>query len=692
MQVPQTRPSHASIITGRYPYEHGIRDNYSPPARRRHARRSPRSSEQHGLGHRRLHRRLPGLARLGPRPGLRRLRRPLRGGRRHDARGAHASGAAEEVVDARARLARRSRARGPSSPGSTSSTRTRPTSRRRPTASASRSSPYDGEVAYADAQLGRLARLARRRGACAAGTLVVVTSDHGEGLGDHGEDEHMFFVYDSTLQVPLRLLLAGPAAGRAPACAASSGASTCCRRVLELARASAAPPTSGASRAAVLQPGGRIPDNESYAESLYAQLHFGYAPLRALRGEGWKYIDAPRAELYRLAEDPGETRNLARRARRRSRARCGRGSRPTTRQPASAAGAAGRRRRTRAERLAALGYVGRRAGLGGTPSGVDPKDKIARGAGLPRADMREGAAPLPRRGTSTAADPRSSSRLRERRPPSFNVQYYLGRSLLERRRFAEAIPHLEGAAEMAPDAADPLRPRRGPDLRLPRRGLRRGRPDREGRSRRSSRRSTVAPANAELLRARGRLLLAAGRPRRRRARRSRRRARSTRASRACTSSSSNLYRNLGDLARARGRGAGGAAARPEVARGPRSPAASSWARSGARPRRRAAFREALRLAPDAPRRALLPGRGRAARGARRGRGAAPREAREAGARVPARPRDAGAGAEDGRGARPGHGVALAPNRRVASGLGSLHPENATTRVLTPSAPSAAASR
>src|SRR5439155_894151 len=61
--------------------------------------------------------------------------------------------------------------------------------------------------------------------------------------------------------------------------------------------------------AAALRTGARIPDNQAYAESLYASLHFGCAPLRALRAEGWKYIDAPRAELYRLREDPGETRN-----------------------------------------------------------------------------------------------------------------------------------------------------------------------------------------------------------------------------------------------------------------------------------------------------------------------------------------------------------------------------------------------
>src|SRR6185295_3151658 len=75
--------------------------------------------------------------------------------------------------------------------------------------------PYDGEVAYADAQLGRLLAFLERQGLNGR-TLVVVTSDHGEGLGDHGEEEHMMFLYDSTLHVPMLLSWPGvlPAGAR----------------------------------------------------------------------------------------------------------------------------------------------------------------------------------------------------------------------------------------------------------------------------------------------------------------------------------------------------------------------------------------------------------------------------------------------------------------------------------------------
>ena len=81
-----------------------------------------------------------------------------------------------------------------------------------PAAYANAKAPYDGEVAYADAQVGRLIEWLDRNG-LRERTLVVVTSDHGEGLGDHGEDEHMMLVYDSTLRVPLILSRLGTLPG-----------------------------------------------------------------------------------------------------------------------------------------------------------------------------------------------------------------------------------------------------------------------------------------------------------------------------------------------------------------------------------------------------------------------------------------------------------------------------------------------
>src|SRR5262249_28450489 len=147
------------------------------------------------------------------------------------------------------------------------------------------SRPYDGEVAYADAQLGRLLDFLDAK-ALRGRTLVVLTSDHGEGLGDHGEDEHLMFLYDATLHVPLLVSWPGvlPAGLKVAGQFRSVDLLPTAVELLGLTPAA----TSGSSRAAQLKSGARIPDNESYAETLYGSLHFGYAPLRALRAEGWK--------------------------------------------------------------------------------------------------------------------------------------------------------------------------------------------------------------------------------------------------------------------------------------------------------------------------------------------------------------------------------------------------------------------
>jgi parvulin-like peptidyl-prolyl isomerase len=210
--------------------------------------------------------------------------------------------------------------------------------------------------------------------------------------------------------------------------------------------------TSGVSRARSLLRAEPIPDSESYAESLFGQLHFGWAPLRALRGQGWKYIHAPRAELYDLREDPGETRNrlddrsqVATAMRQRLLAQ---DSKP----PPAAAAAIDP---DAAERLAALGYVGG-ALFVGTPSGVDPKDTIGeyqrsrrdtdRGMSLFFAGDYAGAVralqPL------IAPTKRRDGRVVER--DSYNVSLYLGRSLRELRRFDEAAAALQEALRLSP--------------------------------------------------------------------------------------------------------------------------------------------------------------------------------------------------------------------------------------------------
>jgi choline-sulfatase len=586
VQVPQTRPSHASIFTGRYPYEHGIRDNYSRPL----APGTPTIASilrEHGWATGAFIGAYPVSRTSGLDQGFAVYDDPFAAGD-DTTRQARTERRAKEVVDRALEWLAKPRSRpffawvhlfDPHAPYEP------PAAYRKRHAS----SPYDGEVAYADAQVGRLVARLDESGARGR-TLVVVTSDHGEGLGEHGEDEHMFFVYESTLEVPL--VFSWP--GRLPAGARVRGqfrSIDLLATILDLVQVPA-PPTSGASRATSLKAGGRIPGNESYAESLYAQLHFGYAPVRALRGDGWKLIDVPRPELYRISDDPHEKRNLV-----------------DERASVAAAMRASLRRFDRdqnsvpempevdeatAERLAALGYVGGGPAPGRPVSGVDLKDRITEVQRYTR-DMREGLR-LYREGQLAAAA-RLLRRVSETSPPSFNVQYYLGRSLLDGRRYAEAIPYLRKAAEMAPTrrtlsglAAAPIYAYLVEAY--------------AGAGQMSAALQTldsalaVAPANAELLRAKGSLLLRQGDLGGARAALEKARSVNAREPRLHVELSS-VYRNLGELAPAE------AEAREAVRLEPRSPAAhvALGLAVGALGREEdagRAFREALRLAPADP--------------------------------------------------------------------------------------------
>jgi arylsulfatase A-like enzyme/Flp pilus assembly protein TadD len=168
--------------------------------------------------------------------------------------------------------------------------------------------PYDGEVAYTDSLVGTFRRALVDRGLL-DDALVVVTSDHGEGLGDHGEDFHGFFVYDTTVHAAL---IVRPPAGAGGERVVDRPVShvDLLPTILELVGLPVPENLHGRSLAALMA--GRDPawDRPVYSESLYPLLHYGWAPLRALRTDRYKLIDAPRAELYDLAQDPAEEDNL----------------------------------------------------------------------------------------------------------------------------------------------------------------------------------------------------------------------------------------------------------------------------------------------------------------------------------------------------------------------------------------------
>ena len=169
--------------------------------------------------------------------------------------------------------------------------------------------PYDGEIAYTDEVVGRLLA-----GLEAAGhdrdTLVVIVADHGEGLGDHGESMHGFFVYDTTVLVPL-ILWAKDALPAGLVVEGQARLIDLLPTVLALIDVPDPAPTSRDGvdlRALIADPD--APGHAAYSEAFLPLLLFGWSELRALRADGYKYIAAPRPELYDLRADPGETENL----------------------------------------------------------------------------------------------------------------------------------------------------------------------------------------------------------------------------------------------------------------------------------------------------------------------------------------------------------------------------------------------
>ena len=307
---------------------------------------------------------------------------------------------------------------------------------------------YDGEVAWSDELVGRLDATLERLG-LARDTLLVVTSDHGEGLDEHGEALHGFFAYQTTLRVPLLVRGPGiPAGVRLPVTARLVDLFP---TLLELA---GLPLPSGArlaghSLAGALRGGPAPQEPVTYAETLVPLLHFGWSDLRVVREGRFKYIQAPRPELYDLASDPGEQRNLA----------DSQGARSTAmrtvlgrfldeeRRGGPAAGGTASAPIELIEKLGALGYVGAGGAADTATPGADPKDKIE-DFRIVNSLIREALLKL------HAGEHRESARLLRRvlsrGIESFEVHYYLARSLLALRSYSEAATHFAQAGRRAP--------------------------------------------------------------------------------------------------------------------------------------------------------------------------------------------------------------------------------------------------
>jgi len=165
--------------------------------------------------------------------------------------------------------------------------------------------PYQGEISYADNSLGYILKELDDE-QILENTVVVFTSDHGDGLGEHGESTHSLFIYESTTRVPL--LFTGPrvpAGGRVDQLVRTIDIVP---TVLELAGLKVPAGLDGASLVPVWE--GHEDRRTAYLETFVTRLNFGWSELRGMREAGAKVILAPRPEAYDLMADPEETRNL----------------------------------------------------------------------------------------------------------------------------------------------------------------------------------------------------------------------------------------------------------------------------------------------------------------------------------------------------------------------------------------------
>lgn len=169
--------------------------------------------------------------------------------------------------------------------------------------------PYDGEIAYSDSIIGQVIEYLEAKRTL-DNTLVIFLSDHGEGLGDHGEDEHGLLAYDSTLHVPWIIRLPGRARAGSVVDRPVSLIDVV-PTVLALLGVAAPSGLDGVNLAPLITGDSALRRDELYAETYYPRLRFNWSELAAVRNDEYKLIRAPRPELYQYRIDARESDDIA---------------------------------------------------------------------------------------------------------------------------------------------------------------------------------------------------------------------------------------------------------------------------------------------------------------------------------------------------------------------------------------------
>jgi arylsulfatase A-like enzyme/Flp pilus assembly protein TadD len=305
--------------------------------------------------------------------------------------------------------------------------------------------PYDGEIAFADAQVGRLIAYLKAKGLY-RNTLIVLTGDHGESLGEHGEKTHGFFLYNATLHVPVIIRLPGGPPPRVVSGMVSLA--DLMPTVLKALKFDVPAQVQGLSLLPLMSAKTPEESRNLYAETFLPRLHFNWSELRAVETEKYQFIDAPRPELYDLSKDPGETQNLysekkavadelnARLTKLISQYSAGKElAEKTGLDPALM------------ERLKSLGYAGFSGG-GNTTSNdrslPDPKDRIQ------VYELISDAIAESQHGQYQSSADKLTAALKTE-PNSVPVHYLLGLDYYRLREFPRAVEELQHVLQLSPD-------------------------------------------------------------------------------------------------------------------------------------------------------------------------------------------------------------------------------------------------
>ena len=346
--------------------------------------------------------------------------------------------------------------------------------------------PYDGEIAYTDAEVGKFLAYLRAKGLYNE-TMISVMADHGESLGDHGETAHGVFLYDATIHVPLVIKLPGSrSAGKQVDSRAALVDVT--PTVLQTVGIPVPRPVQGESLLSRMEAtsGSSLSagaDHPAFAETLYPRKAFGFSSLYALRTGKYLFVEAPRKELYDKSSDPHEEHNLSGTAKAvvetlaRQTDEFRKKTSSNTAAPKTAVDPEAQ------EKLSALGYVasqendGTKVGPGIEDTGADPKDKIgtvnllhdailniennqyedaivrlqkvlSTDPGIPMAYMQLGSAYTLLKQYEQAVP--VLTKAVELRPDVLMPQYELGLSLSGTGDWEGSVPHFEAAVKKSP--------------------------------------------------------------------------------------------------------------------------------------------------------------------------------------------------------------------------------------------------